>query len=275
MKQVITHILLVSLLIASAGAQNSAAADDVLWREFLTWWRVQDRSVDDPRPGYCALKKLPAEECERWFESLKRVSRRHTEEANAVLFDKIYRDQKPTHKTTPNALLAKVIDVLSPGKALDVHMGQGRNAVYLASKGWAVTGFDASPEAIRRARSEAATAGVNVDARESGHASFDFGSERWDLIVLAYPWLPLDDDALFGRIISSLKPNGRVVFEHYIRPSCLNSEKGEYVPCANQLLDRFRGLRVVYYEEKIDLPDWASKPQELVRFVGQRAPKPR
>lgn len=275
MKQTIARILLFVLLIAPARAQNSAADDDVLWREFLKWWRVQDRSVDDPRPGYCAMKRLPAETCERWFESLKRVSRQHTEEGHAVLFDKIYRDQKPTFKTTPNALLAKVIDGLTPGKALDVHMGQGRNAVYLASKGWAVTGFDASPEAIRQTRAQAATARVSVDARESGHASFDFGSEQWDLIVLTYPWLPLDDDALFGSIINSLKPNGRVVFEHYIRPSCLNAEKGEYVPCANQLLDRFRGLRVVYYEEKVDVADWASKPHELVRFVGQRAPKPR
>jgi len=275
MKQVITHIVLFALLIAPSGAQNSAADDDVLWREFITWWRVQDRSVDDPRPGYCALKKLPAEECERWFESLKRVSRQHTEEANAVLFDKIYRNEKPTFKTTPTVLLTKVIDGLPPGKALDIHMGQGRNAVYLASKGWTVVGFDASPEAIRRARSEAAIARVAIDARESGHANFDFGSQQWDLIVLAYPWLPLDDDALVGRIINSLKPNGRLVFEHYIRSSCSNAEKGEHVPCPNQLLDRFRGLRVVYYEEKIDLPDWASKPQELVRFVGQRAPKPR
>lgn len=272
-RMIATLLLLFGVPIVPAGGR--VPADDALWREFLDWWRVQNLSVDDPRPGYCALKKLTATECERWFESLKRVTRQHTEEANAALFDKIYRQEKPTFKTTPTALLTKAVEGLPPGKALDIHMGQGRNAVYLASKGWTVTGFDASPEAIRKARTEAATARVAIDARESGHANFEFGSQRWDLIVLAYPWIPLDDEALVGRIVDSLKPNGRLVLEHYVRPSCANAEKGEHVPCTNQLLDTFRRLRVVYYEEKIDVPDWASKPNELVRFVGQRVPNRR
>jgi len=44
----------------------------------------------------------------------------------------------------PNAFLVEVTRIRKPGKALDVGMGQGRNSIYLARRGWDVTGFDAS-----------------------------------------------------------------------------------------------------------------------------------
>src|SRR5215831_21041860 len=42
----------------------------------------------------------------------------------------------------PNAFLVECVRNRKSGKALDVGMGSGRNALYLASHGWDVTGFD-------------------------------------------------------------------------------------------------------------------------------------
>ena len=58
-------------------------------------------------------------------------------------------------------------------------MGQGRNAVYLASKGWDVTGFDFSDEGVAAARRAAAKAGVALQAVVQRHEDFDFGRDRW------------------------------------------------------------------------------------------------
>src|SRR5258708_5913914 len=49
----------------------------------------------------------------------------------------------------PNEFLVEMVRARKPGFALDVAMGQGRNALYLASKGWRVTGIDISDEALR------------------------------------------------------------------------------------------------------------------------------
>jgi 2-polyprenyl-3-methyl-5-hydroxy-6-metoxy-1,4-benzoquinol methylase len=51
----------------------------------------------------------------------------------------------------PNRLLVDAVAKRKPGRALDVAMGQGRNALYLASRGWKVTGVNFSDEGVRAA----------------------------------------------------------------------------------------------------------------------------
>ncbi len=69
-----------------------------------------------------------------------------------VLWNKVYGGSDPIFVRTPNALLAAAMQDRKPGAALDIGMGQGRNAVFLAMQGWDVTGFDPSDEAVRRHR---------------------------------------------------------------------------------------------------------------------------
>src|SRR5262245_2862747 len=62
----------------------------------------------------------------------------------------------------PNALLADSVKDVKPGKALDVGMGQGRNAVYLATKGWDVTGMDPAEVGLAIARQSALETKVRI-----------------------------------------------------------------------------------------------------------------
>ena len=52
---------------------------------------------------------------------------------------------------------------LEPGRALDVGCGSGRDAVYLAKRGWRVTAVDFSEEALATARRRATEAGADVE----------------------------------------------------------------------------------------------------------------
>ncbi len=77
------------------------------------------------------------------------------------MFNNIY-SNAPGFSTNANALLVSAVTGRKPGRALDVGMGQGRNAVFLAVEGWNVTGFDISdvglappPLASGRAASDA------------------------------------------------------------------------------------------------------------------------
>src|SRR6185295_6322874 len=62
--------------------------------------------------------------------------------------------------TTPSAFLIAETEALPPGRALDVACGAGRNAVWLAQRGWRVTGVDFSDVALQAARELAAASGV-------------------------------------------------------------------------------------------------------------------
>jgi hypothetical protein len=75
----------------------------------------------------------------------------------------IYRDGGEFNHE-PNRFLVAMAADRHPGTALDVAMGQGRNALYLASRGWTVTGIDTADDGLRLAREAAAVRGLQIDA---------------------------------------------------------------------------------------------------------------
>ena len=109
----------------------------------------------------------------------------------------------------PNALLVDVTRELEPGRALDLGMGQGRNALYLAEQGWRVTGIDISTVALRLARRQARERGVAIDIEQADMWSYELGSERWDLIVCSYLHGP--EVVRAEQIKRSLAPDGVLV----------------------------------------------------------------
>ncbi len=173
--------------------------------------------------------------------------------------------------STPSAIVMGAARGLTPGTALDGGMGQGRNAVYLATQGWKVTGFDVSGQALKAAGANAAKAGVRLDAVKASYADFDFGTAKWDLIVLIFAWAPVDDPAFVDRLRTSLKPNGRIVFEHFLddptapRPPAMHALK------PGQLRDAFKGFRLERYEELTDLADWGGPGTPMVRMVAVKS----
>lgn len=68
------------------------------------------------------------------------------------------------YNTKPNKLLMDAISSRPPGKALDVGMGQGRNAIALAEKGWSVTGIDISEVGVSKAMQAARDRGLKLRA---------------------------------------------------------------------------------------------------------------
>ncbi len=62
----------------------------------------------------------------------------------------------------PNALVEELVAPLLPGTAVDLAAGEGRHAVWLASRGWTVTAVDFSPVGLERGRAAAAARGVPV-----------------------------------------------------------------------------------------------------------------
>lgn len=69
-------------------------------------------------------------------------------------------DDRAIWSGRPNATLVSVVGDLTPGRAVDLGCGEGGDAIWLAGRGWQVTGVDLSPTAIGRAERAAREAGV-------------------------------------------------------------------------------------------------------------------
>jgi len=144
-------------LLAALAWGRCAGDDDRVWRDYLAWFRQQSTTPADPVAAYVEhLKRsgMGAAEAGERAKSVARLMRERRDEWQAAFFDKTYTSQTPRFNSRPNALLVETVSQLNrkPGRALDIHMGQGRNAVYLARQGWLVTGFDYSKEGIAAAQ---------------------------------------------------------------------------------------------------------------------------
>jgi SAM-dependent methyltransferase len=88
----------------------------------------------------------------------------------------------PWDTDAPSPELARVVEGLPRGPALEVGCGTGTNAVFLAQQGFDVTACDVSPTALDRARERARAAGVSVRYVEADLlASPDLGGP-WPLV---------------------------------------------------------------------------------------------
>jgi SAM-dependent methyltransferase len=128
-------------------------------------------------------------------------------------------------------------------------------AVHLAGKGWKVTGVDLSAEAIKSAHANAAKAGVRINAVKASYVDFDFGTSKWDLIVLTFAWAPMTDEAFVARLRTSLGPNGRIVFEHFIEGSDQRRPPAMHALKPGQLREALKGFRLDRCEELQALAD--------------------
>jgi len=114
----------------------------------------------------------------------------------------------PLFGVEPNRFLVAEVSDLPPGRALDVACGAGRNAVWLAERGWRVTGVDFSDVALENARALAEERGVDVEWVESDLRDWQPPGE-YDLVALLYLHVPADErHAVLVRTAASLAPGG-------------------------------------------------------------------
>jgi SAM-dependent methyltransferase len=177
-----------------------------------------------------------------------------------------YRDPKTEFNRQPSRLLVEAVHDRQPGNAIDLGMGEGRNAIYLAQHGWQVTGVDLSDVAIAEAKRRAAQLGVKLNAVIDGLDQYDFGRNRWDLIALFYmhAWYHSAKPRSIERIRDALKPGGLLVIEGFA-----GNPKFMFQP--NELIRDFGDLRILRYEDIEDEADWSpGRKSHIVRLIAKK-----
>ena len=108
----------------------------------------------------------------------------------------------------PNAWIEQVTGTLPPGNAIDLASGEGRNALWLASRGWSVTAVDFSAAGLAIGRKRAATAALDLDWVTADATSW-VSPTPVDLVVIAYLQLPAAElSSAISNAIASLAAGG-------------------------------------------------------------------
>jgi SAM-dependent methyltransferase len=175
-----------------------------------------------------------------------------------------FKDPATQFRREPSRLLVDSINGRKPGMALDLGMGQGRNTIFLAQRGWDVTGVDLSDVAVRQATTRAAELHVNITAIVDDLDHYQPGSNKWDLIALFYIHAWYHGAKPAKRLTTALKPGGLLVVEGFA-----GQEKFMFQP--NELIQDFPELRVLRYEDVEDEAEWApGHRSHVIRFVGEK-----
>ena len=116
-------------------------------------------------------------------------------------------------------------------RAIDLGCGEGRNAIWLAMLGWAVSAIDMSAVGIDRGRAMAESHAVRVDWIVADLEAWDLGTSAWDLIALVYVhWRTDERLSMLGRVVRALAPGGHLVIVAHDRTNIEHGHGGPQDP---------------------------------------------
>lgn len=131
---------------------------------------------------------------------------------DAAAWDARYSESERIWSGAPNGTLVLEVEGLAPGTALDVGCGEGADAVWLASRGWTVTGVDLSEVALGRAAEAAREADVAVALRRADLLDPDLDLGVFDLVTAHYASLPrTPDEAAARALVGAVAPGGTLL----------------------------------------------------------------
>lgn len=167
---------------------------------------------------------------------------------DAAAWDERYAGTGLVWSAGPNQFVEAELADLPPGRALDLACGEGRNARWLASRGWQVVGMDFSPVAIEKARKVA----PDVDWRVGDVLTAELPGPV-DLVVVAYLQLPAEERRVVLRRAFGALAHGGTLF--VVAHDSTNLAEGSGGP---------QDPRVLYTAEDV-LEDLAVADPEVVR----------
>ena len=127
-------------------------------------------------------------------------------------WDERYSGDELVWTSTPNEFLVSEVADLPPGRAVDLACGEGRNAVWLAERGWSVTGVDFSPVGLAKAQRMAESRQVDVRWVELAVEDWTAPPNGFDLVAVFYLQLPQPQRSVaLTAALASVAPGGTLL----------------------------------------------------------------
>jgi SAM-dependent methyltransferase len=165
------------------------------------------------------------------------------------MWNERYAETFASYGTKPNDFLHEVADRIPDGPVLCLAEGEGRNAVFLAEKGHAVTAVDLSDVGLANAAKLAAERGVEITTVLADLADYDPGEACWAGIVSIWAHVPpAVRTRLHAACVRALRPGGALVLEAYTprqldRPGKGGPSSAALLMTPDDLREELSGLR--------------------------------
>jgi SAM-dependent methyltransferase len=131
----------------------------------------------------------------------------------------------------PNRFVTGEVTALAAGRAVDLGAGEGRNAIWLAERGWQVTAVDFSAVGLARAGRLAAERGVSVDWVQADLLDYQPAPGSYDLVLVAYVHLPSASLArVFRAAAAAVAPGGTLLLIGHDRDNITRGHGGPQDP---------------------------------------------
>lgn len=167
----------------------------------------------------------------------------------------------------PSALLQEWIDRIPCGRALDVACGAGRNALFLAARGFTVDAVDISRAALDLARGRAQEAGLLINWIEHDlDESLALDAQYALILLVRYVNLPL-----LRQLTGNLAPGGFLVCEQHLvtDQEVVGPSNSAYRVASGALRAVAKDLCIHHLEEAI-VQDPDNRKAALARLVAQK-----
>jgi len=164
----------------------------------------------------------------------------------------------------PAQFLVDNVELLPKGRVLDVAMGSGRNAIYLASLGFDVEGVDMSQEAVNIALKTAHKIGVSIGVQVADlEQGYSIRKDSY-AVIICFNYL---QRSLIPQIKDGLREGGMIVYETFIveQSQFGKPTNPKYLLEHNELLNMFSDLRCLRYREGV-----MKGPKAIACIIAQK-----
>ncbi len=167
------------------------------------------------------------------------------------IWDERYAPNTYFYGTEPNDFLREHASFIAPGgNVLCLGEGEGRNAVYLAGRGYDVVALDQSPVGLEKAQRLANSKSVRIQTIVANLDGYRFESGRWDGIVSIWCHLPSAMRTVLHRqVIVGLKPGGVFLLEAYtaqqLRYGTGGPKDADLLPSLAELTHDLEGMEIL------------------------------
>jgi SAM-dependent methyltransferase len=193
-------------------------------------------------------------------------------------WERRYSEPAYAYGTEPNEFLVEVADRIPPGPILCLAEGEGRNAVWLAGRGHAVTAIDASAAGLAKAAALARERRVRIETVAADLAVFAIEPGAWSGIVAIFAHLPPAlRHAIHRAAAAGLVPGGAFVLEAFTPQQLAfgtgGPQKIEMLYALDMLQDDLVGLKLeIGREVERDVVEGAyhTGRAAVVQVLGRR-----
>ena len=166
----------------------------------------------------------------------------------------------------PHNLVEKFWKLIPGERVVDIAMGRGRDALFLAGKGFSVTGLELSGEAIRLVAKAARARDLRLEMVKADSARLPFKKRSFDGVVVFY--FLLREAA--PQIEAILRSGGILIYETFLKRQKVvdRNRRAEYLLNDCELLQLFPGTETVFYEETVGITE--GKEKIAARLVARK-----